>query len=252
MSPLDTSLALITSHTSLSTINSNIAVPPVLLSDSSTPPLTSWGTMSSAAALDSNASLPALLSNVPSAPAPVLNMVSSAIVPDVHSVVAFMIINKDAPNYVTGALEFLSQIEDGGDLFHKLVELWQVFKLCMGYPGSSQVSTKQFLICLCVSFRLVFSQKCDDQLPMEGCPEAIAQWMKVHWSYDKLKLPEIMPETLGPAWMQWWSSMQPHCCHNRNPIGWPLAHIKPEDCAKWNALWKAGSNSLLLALISLS
>nr|VWO98085.1 Oligopeptide transporter OPT-like protein [Ganoderma boninense] len=144
-----------------------------------------------------------------------------------NDTVPFTIIDKDAPNYVVDTLEFFALIEDGGATFWDLVEQWQVFELRMGYPSNSQ--------------------KRDDRLPTEGHLEAIAHWMKVHRSYKKL--PEFTPATLGPAWKQWWMSMQPQCCLNRS--SWPPVHVEPKDRADWNKLWKAGPNGLFLALISI-
>lgn len=66
---------------------------------------------------------------------------SHAAVPDANGACAFAIIDDKAPGYVTEALEFLSDIEGGGDSFRELVELWQLFELRMGYPGNTQVST---------------------------------------------------------------------------------------------------------------
>ncbi|PIL23574.1 hypothetical protein GSI_14887 [Ganoderma sinense ZZ0214-1] len=192
--------------------------------------------------LPSSAASPALASNASSPLAPRTATPSGKLpsqsgaptgvalkISDQRMVYPFRIINKDAPDYVVDALEFFAVIEDSGDLFRELVEVWQVFELRMGYPSG---------------------QKPADRLSTDNRPDEVKQWMKGGRSYEKLI--EITPETYGPAWKGWWVHMQPECRKDGAMGGWPLARVEPEDRAEWDGLWKAGPNGLFLALLSLA
>ncbi len=94
----------------------------------------------------------------------------------VNTMTSFAIINKDTPDYIMDALEFFSLLEGGGDQFRELVELWQVFKLRMGYPGGI-VSTNRSNLHPIIP-RLIMLQKPADHLPMEHRLDEVKQWIK--------------------------------------------------------------------------